>query len=156
MIELFFLGKKPEQEQRESFSGLSPDLDLAAVQKHYPSEVENKGFKGQVDQWMKKAHARPSLAFGVSRGIKESFFHGKPNQKGKALLMMGGVEVSMVGDEWRSRSRQSDINNHLPCVSRVSVGLFILNHSHFPSPIFLFKKKKGTEPRLMTKGGSET
>lgn len=39
---------------------------------------------------MKKAHARPSLAFGVSRGIKKSFFHGKPNQKGKALLMMGG------------------------------------------------------------------
>ncbi|CAK9153717.1 unnamed protein product [Ilex paraguariensis] len=70
---------------------------------------------------MKKAHARPSLAFGVSRGIKESFFHGKPNQKGKALLMMGGVEVSMVGDEWRSRSRQSDINNHLPCVSRAGI-----------------------------------
>lgn len=41
MIEWFFLGKKPKQEQRESFSGLSPDLDLAAVQTHYPSEVEN-------------------------------------------------------------------------------------------------------------------
>ena len=50
MIELFYQGKKPEQEQRESFSGLSPDLDLAAVQKHYPSEVENQGFKGPVDQ----------------------------------------------------------------------------------------------------------
>lgn len=60
-------------EQRESFSGLSPDLDLAAVQTNFPSEVENKGFnKGQVDQWMKKAHARPSLAFGVSRGKQKT------------------------------------------------------------------------------------
>lgn len=50
MIECFFLGKTPEQEQRESFSGLSPDLDSGAVQKNYPSEVETKGFKGQVDQ----------------------------------------------------------------------------------------------------------
>lgn len=30
----------------------------------------------------------------------------KAQEKGKALPMMGGVEVSMVGDEWRSRSRQ--------------------------------------------------
>lgn len=52
MIEFFFLGKKPEQEQRESFSGLSPDLDSAAVQTHYPSEVENKGFdlKGLISE----------------------------------------------------------------------------------------------------------
>lgn len=42
MIELFFLGKKPKQEQRESFSGLSPDLDLAAVQTHYPSEAKQR------------------------------------------------------------------------------------------------------------------
>ena len=72
MIEWFFLGKTPEQEQRESFSGLSPDLDSAAVQKNYPSEVETKGLLGQVDQWMKKAHARPSLAFGVSRGKQKT------------------------------------------------------------------------------------
>lgn len=30
------------------------------------------------------------VRWGAPRGIKESFFHGKPNQKGKALLMMGG------------------------------------------------------------------
>lgn len=85
MIELFYQGKKPEQEQRESFSGLSPDLDLAAVQKHYPSEVENKGFKGQVDQWMKKAHARPSLAFGVSRGKQKTKRKGWRNLLGYLL-----------------------------------------------------------------------
>lgn len=35
----------------------------------------------------------PSLLlvrWGAPIGIKKSFFHGKPNQKGKALLMMGG------------------------------------------------------------------
>ena len=44
-----------------------------------------------------------SSKMGRPRGIKESFFYGKPNQKkGKALLMMGGVEVPVVGDEWSS------------------------------------------------------
>jgi len=46
----FFLGKTLEQEQRESFSSLSPNLDSATVPKNSPSEVETKGFKGQVDQ----------------------------------------------------------------------------------------------------------
>lgn len=43
----------------------------------------------------------------------------KAQEKGKALLMMGGVEVSMVGDEWRSRSRQEVDLVFYPCSSGV-------------------------------------